>query len=113
MASQIFTLEVKSLRLNWRLVLNVGRLVCPSTYKCLKERHEKKNDSDKHFLPKSPAKGPLSNGYKPEIDVTPELDANDAAYYQLLIGVLQWMVELGRVDICCEVLMMLSCLALP
>ena len=55
----------------------------------------------------------MSNGYRPENDVTPELDANNAAYHQSLIGVLQWMVELGRVDIYCEVLMMLSCLALP
>jgi hypothetical protein len=31
----------------------------------------------------------------------------------LLIGILRWIVELGRVDICCEVSMMSSCLALP
>ena len=34
-----------------------------------------------------------------EIDISPELNATDAAYYQSLIGILQWMVELGRVDI--------------
>ena len=37
---------------------------------------------------------------------------NDATCYQSLIGVLRWMVELGRVDICCEVSMMPSCLVL-
>ena len=42
-----------------------------------------------------------------------ELDAADASYYQSLIGVLRWIVELGRVDICCEVSMLSSCLALP
>ena len=56
---------------------------------------------------------PLSNNYRPEVDVTPELSAEEAAYYQSLIGVLRWIVELGRVDICLEVSMMSSHLALP
>lgn len=38
---------------------------------------------------------PLSPEYRPEIDVSPELDPEDAAYYQSLIGVLRWMVEMG------------------
>ena len=37
----------------------------------------------------------------------------DAAYYQSLIGILRWIVELGRVDVCLEVSMMSSHLALP
>ena len=41
------------------------------------------------------------------------MNPKDAAYYQSLIGVLRWIVELGRVDIVCEVSMMSSCLALP
>ena len=36
-----------------------------------------------------------------------------AAYYMFLIGILQWMVELGRVDICLEVSMMSSHMAMP
>ena len=51
--------------------------------------------------------------YCAEIDVSPELNATDAAYYQSLIGVVRWTVELGRVDICTEVLMLSSCLVLP
>lgn len=42
---------------------------------------------------------PISDGYRPEIDATPELDARCANYYQGLIGVLRWIVELGRIDI--------------
>ena len=45
--------------------------------------------------------------------MSPELDAEDASYYQSLIGVLRWIVELGRVDICLEVSMLSSHLALP
>ena len=56
---------------------------------------------------------PLSNGYRPEIDISPECGSDDASYFQSLIGVLRWMVELGRVDICIEVSMMSSHLALP
>ena len=59
------------------------------------------------------ANTPLSPHYRPEVDVTDELNHTDAAYYQSLIGILRWMVELGRIDICCEVSMMSSHLALP
>ena len=34
-------------------------------------------------------------------------------YYQSLIGILRWIVRLGRVDVCLEVTMMSSHLALP
>jgi hypothetical protein len=56
---------------------------------------------------------PLQTGYRPEMDVTLELSPNDASHYQSLIGILRWMVELGRIDICCEVSMLSSHLALP
>ena len=55
----------------------------------------------------------LQTSYRPEIDTTPELSPTDTAYYQYLIGMLRWMVELGRVDICLEVSMISSHLALP
>jgi len=56
---------------------------------------------------------PLTSGYRPELDVSPELDVGDSAQYQSLIGILRWIVELGRTDICCEVSMLSSHLALP
>ena len=59
------------------------------------------------------AASPFATGHRPEIDVTEELDATDAAYYQSLIGILRWIVELGRVDISTEASMMASCVALP
>ena len=65
-----------------------------------------------YFMPKK-AGAALLNQYRPEIDVTPELEPVDAAYDQSLIRLLRWMVELGRIDICVEVSMMSSCLALP
>ena len=59
------------------------------------------------------APNPLSTDYRPEIDVTPELGEADVSYYRTLVGVLQWIVELGCVDICVEVSMIASHLALP
>ncbi len=41
------------------------------------------------------APNPLTFDYRPEIDVSQELAENDASYYQTLIGVLRWIVELG------------------
>ena len=55
---------------------------------------------------------PLSNGYRPELDSSPELYGADGYYYQSFIGVLWQMVELGIIDICCEVSMMSSHFAL-
>ena len=59
------------------------------------------------------AGAPLSNGYRPEIDMSEECGEAEASYYHSLIGVLRWIVELGRADICVEVSMMSSHLALP
>lgn len=40
------------------------------------------------------ASTPLSAGYSPEIDQSEELEETDATYYQSLIGVLRWLVEM-------------------
>jgi hypothetical protein len=48
-------------------------------------------------------KMPTKSKYKPELDKTPTLGDKEANYYQSLIGVLQWIVELGRIDIAFEV----------
>lgn len=56
---------------------------------------------------------PISVNYSPEIDQSPELDDQNAAYYQSLIGILRWIVEMGRIDIITEVSMLSSFVALP
>ena len=52
-------------------------------------------------------KRPHPSSYRPEIDVTPELDERLTNRYQQLIGILRWSIELGRIDIHTEV----SCLS--
>jgi hypothetical protein len=59
------------------------------------------------------AETPMQTSYRAELDVSLELEPVEAAYYQSLIGVLRWMVELGRVDICLECSILSSHLALP
>ena len=66
-----------------------------------------------HLKILSKAETPLTTSYRPELDVSPELTPRDSAYYQSLIGILQWIVKLGRIDICLEVSMMSSHLAMP
>jgi hypothetical protein len=48
-----------------------------------------------------------------EINILTELGTDNGTYYHSQIGVLQWMVELGRVDIITEVSMLASHLACP
>ena len=51
--------------------------------------------TDKGMHLKSGGTAPLSPGYRPELDASTELELQDATYYQSLIGILWWMVELG------------------
>ena len=57
--------------------------------------HEK--ESARPWLKKAPS--PFARLCRPEIDILPELGAEDASYYTSQIGVFRWMVKLGRVDI--------------
>jgi hypothetical protein len=51
----------------------------------------------------SKAKTPTSTSVAPELDDSPELDAEGTQYYQEMMGMLRWAIELGRVDINLEV----------
>ena len=66
-----------------------------------------------HLKILSKAETPLTTSYRPELDVSPELTPRDSAYYQSLIGILRWIIELGRIDIGLEVSMMPSHLVMP
>ena len=63
-------------------------------------------------MPKK-AENPFKMGYDPELDTSPELDPDAVSYYLTIIGILRWMVELGRIDIITEVSLLSSHVALP
>jgi hypothetical protein len=48
-------------------------------------------------------KNPFPTGYKPELDITDELDGDLASCFMQLIGILRWAVEIGQIDIYLEV----------
>ena len=56
---------------------------------------------------------PFPANWYPELDDSEVLDANGMATYHSHIGVLRWMVELGRVDIITEVSTLASFSAMP
>ena len=56
---------------------------------------------------------PFPRDHRPELDTTPELSSDKANYYQLQIGILRWMVELGKVDMITEVSLLVSQLVNP
>ena len=58
------------------------------------------------------SENPFKIGYDTELDTSPELDPDAASYYPTIIGILRWMIELGRIDIIMEVSLLLSHVAL-
>ena len=59
------------------------------------------------------AKSLWFSNYRPYADDTHELTPLRASYYQSLIGVLRWIIELERGDLAMEVIAMASMMALP
>ena len=55
----------------------------------------------------------MSTDYLPELDTTDELKSDGVQYYQELIGILRWAVELRRVDILLETALMSTYMASP
>ena len=70
------------------------------------------NKQGKKPLPTKGHQNPLTCKYRPYIDIYQELEPQYDSYYQSLIGILRWIVELGQVYICVEVYMMSSHVAL-
>jgi hypothetical protein len=59
------------------------------------------------------ADNPFPVDYDPSTDLSDLLDPDCSSFYQHLIGVMRWMVELGRIDIETKVSMLSSYLACP
>jgi hypothetical protein len=56
---------------------------------------------------------PMADKYRPELDASPELNDEQANYFQGLIGILRWIVELGRLDIMVAVALLSRFLVVP
>jgi len=64
------------------------------------------------YLPKR-VKTPLSSNYRPELDFSRELEGSQINYHPGLIGVLRWIVDLGRIDIIVPVSLLLRYMVSP
>ena len=58
--------------------------------------------------PKTKYSSPLEPGDHPKLDNSDEFDIDGIKKYQSLIGILQWLVSLGRLDIATAVMTMSS-----
>ena len=42
-------------------------------------------------------------GCDPELDTSPELDPDAGSYYVMIVSILRWMIEIGRIDMITKV----------
>ena len=92
---------------------NVVQYCIMSPSKCVQdtarncETHLKDKCGYKYSLVKD-ADNLSSYHYETQVDVSEPIDPEMVLYYQSLIGIMQWMVEFGCIDISTEVYMLLS-----
>ena len=91
-------------------LLSPSKYVAQAVKNCEQHLIEKLNNS--YRLP-TKAENPFPMDYCPEMDISDPLDPECSSFYQHLIGVMRWMVELGRVDIATEISLLSSHLAYP
>ena len=51
--------------------------------------------------------------YRPELDVLEQLDNEKVSWYVSAISVFHWVVELGRINICMEMSLLVVQMAMP
>ncbi len=68
---------------------------------------------DNRFHLPQRADNPIPYAYHPELDQSEPLDPECSLFYQHLIGVMWWMVELGCINIATKVSLLSSHLAYP
>ena len=81
---------------------------CHHSVKNILERAEKYG-----FKVPSRAATPMDNSYVPELDTSEEVNSELHVLYREIIGMLRWMVEIGRVDIHHELSLLSSYQASP
>ncbi len=94
----------------WACGISLSKYVQEAVKNC--KYYVSKHLSPQYRLPKL-APNPLPTKYETVIDVSPELDPDLASYFQSLIGIRRWMVDLGCIDIATEVSLLSAHSALP
>ena len=93
----------------WCWILSPSKYVQEDVQNC--QNHLKEIYSGEYkLITNNPNSFPL--GYEPAMDASPLLTSDKASYYQTIIGVMRWMVKLGRFKIAVEVSHILSFLTI-
>jgi hypothetical protein len=71
------------------------------------------HENDPDVKLKSTVRNSFPSGYKPELDVTPELNDHLDSHYLQLMGILHCAIELSQVDMFGEVSQLSQLQALP
>ena len=80
----------------WYWTMSPSKYVCEECKNC--KYHLNNNFDGKYKLPNQ-APNPFVMGYEAELDTSALCDPQEASYFQSIIGVMRWMIEIGRVDI--------------
>jgi hypothetical protein len=105
--------KLKEMRLPNRVMawgLSPSKYVVQAVKNC--QLHLTEKLAGKYSIP-ARADNPFPVDYGPSTDLSDLLDPDCSSFYQHLIGVMRWMVELGCIDIATEVSMLSSYLACP
>jgi hypothetical protein len=94
----------------WAWGLSPSKYVAQAVKNCAKHLTDKLNN---HFCLPQQADNPFPYDYCPKLNLSEPLDPECSSFYQHHIGVMRWMVELGRIDIATEVPLLSSHLAYP
>ncbi len=95
-------LELKSLNVHQTWTM------CSKDYVKLAIANIEEQLKSKHMRLPGKALTPTSNAYAPELDVSPELSNDNFTFYQEIIAMLHWKIEIGQVDITTEVSLLSS-----
>ena len=80
----------------WCWTLSPSKYVQEAVRNC---REHLKTSFDGKYTMSKKMPNPFVMGYDADMDDSEECNPEEASYFQSLIGVMRWMVELGRVDI--------------
>ena len=94
----------------WYWSISPSKYIQEALHNC--KNYLKENFSDEYELIVN-APNPFTLGYEQCTDVSPLLSPDEASYFQNIIGVMIWMVELGRIDIAVEISQPSFFLAMP
>jgi hypothetical protein len=100
---------------NWSIPNDARQIWSMNCMQYLKEAVKNVKDelAKSNFVLRGKPTTPMQAGSRPELDVSSILGPEQANYYQSLIGILRWAVELGRIDIYVDVALLSSHLAEP